>query len=132
MVCTVSNADGGTLRERLARGEQPRVTLHAEVDTGWRKTPILVAELDGPADADGPFVLFSGHHDTWYFGVMDNGAANATMLEVARLLAARPRAHGGAACGCASGPAIRTAAIPAPPGMPTSTGTNWNAAVPCT
>ena len=86
VVCTVSHADGGMLRERLAHGEQPRVTLHAEVDTGWRKTPILVADLDGPV-ADGPFILFSGHHDTWYYGVMDNGAANATMLEVARLLA---------------------------------------------
>ena len=77
------------LRERLARGEQPKVTLHAEVDTGWRQTPILEAEIDGP-DADGPFILFSGHHDTWHYGVMDNGAANATMLEVARL-AARER-----------------------------------------
>ena len=35
--------------------------------------------------------MFSGHHDTWYYGVMDNGGANATMLEVARL-AARPSA----------------------------------------
>ncbi len=88
VVCTISQADGAGLRERLARGEQPRVTLHAEVDTGWRPTPILVAELDGPAP-DGPLVMFSGHHDTWYCGVMDNGAANATMLEVARLMAPR-------------------------------------------
>ncbi len=86
VVCTVSHDDGSLLRDRLARGEQPRVTLHAEVDTGWRKTPILVADLDGPV-ADGPFILFSGHHDTWYYGVMDNGSANATMLETARLLA---------------------------------------------
>lgn len=88
VVCTVSHADGIALRERVARGEQPRVTLHAEVDSGWRSTPILVGALDGP-DPDGPFVLYSGHHDTWYYGVMDNGAANATMLEVARLLAPR-------------------------------------------
>jgi hypothetical protein len=86
VVCTVSNADGSALRERLERGEDPRVTLHAEVDSGWRQTPILVAELDGP-QTDGPFVLYSGHHDTWYYGVMDNGGANATMLEVARLMA---------------------------------------------
>ena len=59
------------------------MTLHAEVDTGWRKTPILVADLDAPGGgADEPFVLFSGHHDTWYYGVMDNGGANATMMEV--------------------------------------------------
>ena len=34
-------------------------------------------------------MLFSGHHDTWYYGVMDNGSANATMLEVARLCVAQ-------------------------------------------
>ncbi len=86
VTCTISDADGATLRDRLARGEAPAVVLHAAVDTGWRKTPVLQAELDGP-EPDGPFVLFSGHHDTWYYGVMDNGSANATMLEVARVLA---------------------------------------------
>jgi hypothetical protein len=89
VVCTVSNTDGSMLRERLARGDVAKVTLHAEVDTGWRRTPILEAEIDGP-EPDGPFILFSGHHDTWYYGVMDNGGANATMLEVARI-AARER-----------------------------------------
>jgi Peptidase family M28 len=87
VVLTVAKADGDRLKERLARGEA-EVTLHADVDTGWRKTPILVAELapDG-ASPTGPFVMFSGHHDTWHYGLMDNGGANATMLEVARLLA---------------------------------------------
>src|SRR5215813_12472769 len=46
VVCTVSNADGSALRERLVRGEQPKVTLHAKVDTHWRETPILEAEND--------------------------------------------------------------------------------------
>lgn len=85
VACTISQADGAALRARLARGETPTVTLRAEVDTGWRKTPILVADADGPTP-DGPFILFSGHHDTWYFGVMDNGSANATMIETARAL----------------------------------------------
>ena len=84
--CTISQADGAALRARLAAGEHPKVTLHAEVDTGWRQTPILVADMDAPTP-DAPFILFSGHHDTWYFGVMDNGSANATMLETARILA---------------------------------------------
>ncbi|HUD58844.1 MAG TPA: M28 family peptidase, partial [Acetobacteraceae bacterium] len=90
VVCSVLLSDGAALRDRLARGERPSVALHAEVDTGWRKTPILEAELDAPAAGDdAPFVLFSGHHDTWYYGVMDNGSANAAMLEVSRLCAAR-------------------------------------------
>ncbi|MBU8539624.1 M28 family peptidase [Falsiroseomonas tokyonensis] len=84
IVCSVNNADGGAIRDALAAGGQPVVALSAEVDTGWRKTPILVAEI-GAADA--PFVLMSGHHDTWYYGVMDNGSANAGMLEAARLCA---------------------------------------------
>ncbi len=88
VACTVSNADGGALRDRIRWGEAPAVTLRAEVDTGWRPTPLLVAELDGP-EPGGPFILFSGHHDTWHFGVMDNGSANATMIECARVLAGR-------------------------------------------
>jgi hypothetical protein len=92
VVCTVSQADGGVLREALAAGRAPSVVLHAAVDTGWRKTPILQCDIDGPARGPeggpgAPFLLFSGHHDTWYYGVMDNGSANATMLEVARLAA---------------------------------------------
>ena len=89
VACTISKADGEALRARLAAGGKLEAVLHAKVDTGWRKTPLLVAELDGPQGKDGPFVLLSGHHDTWYFGVMDNGSANATMLEAARLLAER-------------------------------------------
>ena len=89
VVCTVSDADGGAIRDALQAGAGPRVTLHAEVDTGWRKTPILVCDLDGPGGEDAPFVLLSGHHDTWYHGVMDNGSANAGMMEVARLVARR-------------------------------------------
>ncbi len=86
VTCTISDTDGAALRDRIAAGEAPLVVLHAAVDTGWRPTPLLVAELDGP-EPDGPFVLFSGHHDTWFYGVMDNGSANATMLECARVLA---------------------------------------------
>jgi hypothetical protein len=89
VVLTVNKEDGDRLKARLTRGESA-VTLYAEVDTGWRKTPILTAELaTAKGSSDEPFIMFSGHHDTWYFGVMDNGAANATMLELARLFVAR-------------------------------------------
>lgn len=89
VVTTVSASDGMRLRDRLA--ETPlQATLFTEVDTGWRETPILVGDLDCEnAGAEEPFVLLSGHHDTWYYGVMDNGAANATMLEIARIVTDR-------------------------------------------
>ena len=88
VACTISLADGTALRARMAAGMAPRMVLHAAVETGWRETPILQADMDGP-DPDGPFILFSGHHDTWFYGVMDNGSANATMMEAARVLATR-------------------------------------------
>jgi len=88
VVVTVAAADGAALRERLAADPATQVTLKAEVDTSWRPTPILIADLPGPDDgADAPFIFFTGHHDAWYEGVMDNGGANATMMEVARLCA---------------------------------------------
>ena len=87
VVVTISEEDGRALRERMGKGAL-QLTLHAVVDTGWRKTPLLVAELPPPDDApDAPFVLLSGHHDTWYHGVMDNGAANVATIEVARICA---------------------------------------------
>lgn len=88
VVCTITAADGAALRKALAIAAL-EVTLHAVVDTRWRKIPLLVADIDAAAGEDAPFVLMSGHHDTWYYGVMDNGSANATMLETARVLVGR-------------------------------------------
>lgn len=90
---TVSADDGRAIREMLSKVGELTATITAEVDTGWRKTPLLTAELLPPgADTDCPFILFSGHHDTWYEGVMDNGSANAAMIAVATTLK-KERAH---------------------------------------
>ena len=88
VVVTVPLDAGEAIRERLRTEPDLSLTVHAEVDTRWRKTPILVCDMAGPrGDADEPFVFFTGHHDTWYYGVMDNGGANATMMEVGRICA---------------------------------------------
>ena len=47
VVVTISEEDGRALRERMGKGAL-QLTLHAVVDTGWRKTPLLVAELPPP------------------------------------------------------------------------------------
>ncbi len=87
-IVTVSRKEGLVLRKAVQAGPVS-ATIKAEVDTGWRRTPLLVADLvpDHLSD-DAPFVMFSGHVDTWHIGAMDNGTANATMLEVSRALAA--------------------------------------------
>lgn len=82
---SVNAADGAELR-RLAATGALRVRIIAEVDTRWRTIPVLTAEIGGQEDT---YVLFSGHIDSWHYGAMDNGTANATMIEVGRLLSAR-------------------------------------------
>jgi len=83
---SVLGADGHRLRALLARGPV-KVRMTTRVRTGWMPIPHLVGELAGRQEDR--FVLFSGHVDSWHYGAMDNGTANATMLEVARLLAGR-------------------------------------------
>lgn len=82
----VTRADGERLKARLAAGPL-RVRLVTNPYLAWTAIPTLTADL--PGMEEDRFVLFSGHVDSWHLGVMDNGTANATQLEVARLLAAR-------------------------------------------
>ncbi|HET8629206.1 MAG TPA: M28 family peptidase, partial [Thermomicrobiales bacterium] len=80
---SVRREDGDALKVLLARGPVS-VRLKAAVDTGWRPIPALTAEI--PGATDDRFVLLSGHVDSWHYGAMDNASANATMLEVGRVL----------------------------------------------
>ncbi|MGH7318217.1 MAG: M28 family peptidase, partial [Candidatus Rokuibacteriota bacterium] len=83
---SIREVDARRLRGLLHRGPT-RVSLFTRVRTGWTPIPHLVGHLDG--QLEDRFVLFSGHVDSWHYGAMDNGTANATMLEVARLLGGR-------------------------------------------
>ena len=84
---SIKGEDGTRLKEAMQRGPV-RVKLTTRVFQGWKNIPVLTGDLV-PA-SDGPeartFVLLSGHVDSWYYGAMDNGSANATMLEVVRHL----------------------------------------------
>lgn len=83
---SILGSDGERLRALLARGPL-HLRMTTRVRTGWMPIPHLVGELAG--SREDRFVLLSGHVDSWHYGAMDNGTANATMLEVARLLASR-------------------------------------------
>ncbi len=85
-VVSVGRQAADVLRAAVSEGDEPALGLETEVETGWREIPVLTGELRGQHDS---FVLFSGHIDSWHYGAMDNGTANATMLETARLLAER-------------------------------------------
>ncbi len=77
------------LSTAIEEGEE--ASMQAEVETGWCTLPLLEATLTAP-QGDGSAILFSGHIDAWHYGAMDNGGANATMLEVATVLATQREA----------------------------------------
>lgn len=83
-VVSVDNKTGSRILEFASQGTS--ATIVTNVDTGWREVPLLEAAIE-PIDGDGSTVLFSGHIDSWHVGAMDNGGANAVMLEVATLIA---------------------------------------------
>ncbi|WP_019119573.1 M28 family peptidase [Brevibacillus massiliensis] len=84
-VVSVTVDAGERIKEKIAASDN-LCKITAEVDTRYRPIPTLIAEIKGAEQPD-KFVLFSGHIDSWHYGVMDNGTANAVMLEVARTLA---------------------------------------------
>lgn len=82
---TVGGKDAADLRSSVADGRVGEVHLVTEVTTEWRDIPTLIAQIDGTEEPE-KFILFSGHVDSWHYGAMDNGTANATMLETLRVL----------------------------------------------
>ena len=84
-VTSVGAAEGTKLRRILEEDPEATARLVTRVDTRWTEIPTLIAQVDGTVEPD-KFVMFSGHIDSWHYGAMDNGSANATMLETLRAL----------------------------------------------
>ena len=82
---SVGAAGAKIMREFLEEATTPTIRLTTRVSTKWKEIPTLVAQLDGNEEPE-KFVLFSGHIDSWHRGAMDNGSANALMIEVLRVL----------------------------------------------
>ncbi len=81
-VVAVNNPDGQELIALARQGVH--VSVSTTLDTGWRRIPVLVAEIPGNRLPD-EFVLLHGHLDSWHVGVGDNATGDATMLELARV-----------------------------------------------
>lgn len=86
-VAAVNNPDGQELVRRAVAGET--VTLVTRLEEGWYRQKVPVAEIAGGKEPQ-KFVLLHGHYDSWDVGVGDNATGDATLLEIARVLAKHP------------------------------------------
>lgn len=82
-VVSVTRQMGESIKAQLEVGTS-HCTLSTQVNSQFRPIPTLIADLERTESEQ--FLLFSGHVDSWHYGAMDNGSANALMLEVARIL----------------------------------------------
>lgn len=78
----IGRADAEKLR-RLAEQQRVQLVCSVKMDSHVRKSSMPVARINGQTDK---YILISGHYDSWYEGITDNAAANAILLELARLL----------------------------------------------
>ncbi len=77
--------DGQHLTELVGQ-DRLRVQLQVDSWRGYRKVRLPVGFLPGASEPD-KFVLLAGHYCSWFTGATDNAAANALMLEMARIFA---------------------------------------------
>lgn len=79
----ICKSDGEEI-QKLLENNTATVSACLQVEMEDKVLPSMmpVARLEGKSKK---FVLVSGHYDSWYEGVTDNGAANAMMMELARV-----------------------------------------------
>jgi N-acetylated-alpha-linked acidic dipeptidase len=84
-VVAVNNPDGNALIKLAGTGKT--ITIAAHLEEGWFRQKVPVVDIRGSEEPE-KFVLLHGHYDSWDMGVGDNATGDATMLEIARVLAA--------------------------------------------
>ena len=82
-VLAINRPDGDVL-VKLARAGRLNLTVHSLSNHGWKKVPLLVAEIKGTQEPQ-KFILAHGHLDSWGVGGGDNAVGNAACLELARV-----------------------------------------------
>jgi N-acetylated-alpha-linked acidic dipeptidase len=82
-VIAINRPDGQALRAEVEAGPV-EVAIKTKLDEGWKRCPVLVAEIPGTEDPD-RFVLVHGHIDSWHQGIGDNATGDAALMELARV-----------------------------------------------
>ena len=83
-VLSIAGSGGDQLKEAI-KGGKTRVRMKVRSFVGWKKAPILIAHIEGGVEPE-RYAMLCGHIDSWYYGAYDNGATNAAMMEIARIM----------------------------------------------
>lgn len=84
--CSITRKDGERLRDMCLMGKTVRVHLHVTAERIWEKLPQPIGIIRGTEEPE-KFLLVSAHLEAWEPGATDNATGNATLLEMARILA---------------------------------------------
>jgi len=76
--------DDGRYLQQLAQKGPLRVRLKAQAWRGFKKIRVPVGCIPGRTEPE-KFFLLAGHYCSWFIGATDNSAADALMLEMARI-----------------------------------------------
>src|SRR5712691_780105 len=82
-VVAINRPDGLALRAQVESGPV-EVGIKTKLDEGWKRCPVLVAEIPGTEDPE-RFALVHGHIDSWHAGIGDNATGDASLMELARV-----------------------------------------------
>ncbi|HKV46170.1 MAG TPA: M28 family peptidase [bacterium] len=82
-VVAINHPDGLALKAQVEAGPV-EVAVKTKLDEGWKRCPVLVAEIPGTDDPE-RFVLVHGHIDSWHVGIGDNATGDAALMELARV-----------------------------------------------
>ena len=83
---TMSRPCGSELIDACRQEEKVEVQIDIEMDTSVCESTMPVAYIPGKSEK---YVMLSAHYDSWYEGITDNAAADAILLELARVFKRR-------------------------------------------
>ncbi|HSF14028.1 MAG TPA: M28 family peptidase [Vicinamibacteria bacterium] len=84
----ISIADASGLKRRLGAGPV-ELELENRVDSELGESENVLGVLEG-TDVAGEWVAATAHHDRWFRGAQDDAVGVAVVLELARVISARP------------------------------------------
>lgn len=85
-VFSVTRKEGVRLRKLLEAGETIKIYMNYQAERSWMPIYLPSGTVHAKNNPSGDFVLVAGHMDSWEVGASDNGAGNATAMELARVL----------------------------------------------